>query len=122
MANNETKGKSAAEADSKAPATPPEAKQHKGPPKPTKEESGFCVYLGPSIHAAILSGTVFSKNKADALKELEGILVDYPLIADLIVPGDALPESRIKVRTPGNLLHVKYAKLAASVNSKQGGQ
>ena len=118
MANTETKNKAATEPESKAPAMPPEAKQHKDPPKPAKEESGFCVYLGPSIHATILSGTIFSKNKADTLKELESILVDYPLIADLIVPGDALPESRIKVMTPGNLLNVKYGKLVSAIKSK----
>ena len=100
--------------------TPPEPEPQPKKEKPAEGTGGFCVYLGPSIHGAILSGTIFSTDKKTTLANSERILKDYPLIADLIVPGDILPESRIKVKTPGNLLYMNYNKLVGIL--KTGGK
>lgn len=87
-------------------------------PKPEKTADNlgsFCVYLGPSIRGVIQSGTVYTGSKEKALASLESAVKTYPLIAKLIVPGETLPEDRIKVKTAGNLLNVHYNKLVASL-------
>lgn len=87
---------------------------------PAQKEDGICVYLGPTIHGAIIKGAVFDVNKKTALEQNKGIIEKYPLIAQLIVPGEILPEARIKVKTPGNLLNTNYNKLVGAI--KQGGK
>lgn len=76
-------------------------------------KSGFCVYLGPTITNTIQNGTVLRGTKKEVLSSLAVVVEKYPLVASLIVTGDALPAERIKVKTPGNLLYVNYHKLAA---------
>ena len=73
--------------------------------------AGFCVYLGPSIMGVIQSGTIYSGTKNEVLTSIASAVEKYPLIASLIVSNDTLPEDRIKVKTPGNLLYVNYHKL-----------
>jgi len=75
----------------------------------------FCVYLGPSIRGVMQNGTVFQGGKAAALARLADVTRAHPLIAGLIVDGGALPESRVRVKTPGNLLYVNYHKLAGTL-------
>jgi hypothetical protein len=53
--------------------------------------------------------------------ELESIIEKYPLVATLIVTGEELPESRIKIKTPGNLLNANYARFVGELK-RQGGQ
>ena len=90
-----------------------DATSETAPRSPEASESGLWVYLGPSIYGAIISGTVFTgPKKGDALAEVVDALVNYPSIANLIVPGESLPASRLKVKTPGNLLYAEYRKLA----------
>lgn len=74
-------------------------------------EPEFCVYLGPSIIGVIQTGTVLPGTKAESIESVRGAVERYPLIASLIVSGVSLPEAKIKVRTPGNLLYVNYHKL-----------
>ena len=89
------------------------------PPKEAK--GGFCVYLGPSIQGVIISGTVYSTDRKTSIAEMGSVLKRYPLVASLLVSGDVLPESRIKVKTPGNLLYANYNKLVGTLKMKQGG-
>ena len=103
-------------ADPPAPDQPP-VKREKSAPKYT----GPSVYIGPSISSLILCGTVFPGDKDTTLAELGKELEKHPLIASLIVPAALLAESRIKVQSPGNLLHVNYMKLARATELKQGG-
>lgn len=86
--------------------------------EPAGNTDGFCVYLGPNIHGVIQAGTIYSGMKEQAIASLSSAIEKYPLIAALIVPGETLAEDRIKVKTPGNLLHVNYKKLAAGRKSK----
>lgn len=76
-------------------------------------DAGFCVYIGPTIIGVIQTGTVYNGKKADVLKSIAPAVEKHPLIASLVVSGKTLPEDRIKVKTPGNLLFVNYKKLAA---------
>ncbi len=81
--------------------------------KPAGNAGGFCVYLGPSIHGIIQSGSIFNGTKAQAMASLASAIEKYPLILSLIVTGETLSEDRIKVKTPDYLLYVNYNKLAA---------
>lgn len=75
-------------------------------------ESGFYIYIGPNIKKHIQTGTVYRGTRANALKRAAEAIAANPLVKTLIVSGDALPEARIKVRTPGNALYANYKKLA----------
>lgn len=78
----------------------------------------FCVYLGPSIRGVIQHGMILSGSKEKAMAFLAPAIENYPLIAELIVPGATLAADRVKVKTPGNLLNVNYKKLAAGKKSE----
>ncbi len=75
-------------------------------------ESGFYIYIGPNIKKYIQTGTIYRGTRANALKQAAEAIKAYPLVRTLIVSGDALPEARIKVKTPGNVLYANYRKLA----------
>ena len=82
----------------------------------------FSIYLGPSIHGVLISGTIFAMDRKAALEKLQYALNDYPLIAGLVIQNDMLLESRMKLKNPGNLLYEQYKKLQASISKiKQGG-
>ena len=87
--------------------------------QPAEESSGLCVYLGPSIRGVILQGTVYPGGRKATLSRIADILKNYPIVADLIVPGDILPTARIQIKTPGNLLYANYSKLARRLNKKE---
>lgn len=74
--------------------------------------SGFYIYIGPNIKKHIQTGTIYKGTRANALKKEAAAIEAHPLVKTLIVPGDALPEARIKVKTPGNALYANYKKLA----------
>ena len=90
----------------------PAAKRKVIEKRPVKSNAGFCVYLGPTIPNKIQSGAIFRGSKAKVLSGLKSVVEEHPLVASLIVTGETLPEDRIKVKTPGNLLYVNYRKLA----------
>ncbi len=75
-------------------------------------ESGFYIYIGPNIKKYIQTGTIYRGTRANALKQAAAAIEAHPLVRTLIVSGDALPEARIKVKTPGNALYANYKKLA----------
>lgn len=79
----------------------------------TVSDDGFCVYLGPTITGVVQTGTVYSGSKEKVLFALDETIKKFPLIAKLIVTGKDLPEARVKVKTPGNILYVNYHKLCS---------
>lgn len=74
--------------------------------------SGFYIYIGPNLKKLIQTGTVYRGTREDALAKAAEAIEAQPLVKTLIVSGDALPEARIKIKTPGNTLHANYQKLA----------
>ena len=74
--------------------------------------SGFYIYIGPNLKKIIQTGTIYRGTRTNALKKAAAAIEAHPLVKTLIVPGDALPEARIKVKTPGNALYANYKKLA----------
>lgn len=81
------------------------------------KETGFFVYLGPSIRGVIQTATIFTGTREEVEESLAGPIERHPRIKRLLVSGDTLPEDRIKVRTPGNGLYAAYMKLAAELNN-----
>ena len=79
------------------------------------KETGFFVYLGPSIRGVIQTATVYTGTREEVEEFLAGPIERYPRIKKLLISGETLAEDRIKVRTPGNLLHAHYVKLAAEI-------
>jgi len=77
------------------------------------DDTGFCVYLGPTIHGVIQSGMVLQGNRTSAEEEIADAIAKYPLIAKLIVTNKTIAKDRIKVKTAGNALNVYYKKLAS---------
>lgn len=74
-------------------------------------ESGFYIYIGPNIKGLIQTGTIYRGDWANALKQAGAAIAKQPLVKTLIVSGDALPEARLKVKTPGNTLYTNYNRL-----------
>ena len=82
--------------------------------KPAGEKrSGFCMYIGPTIIGVIQQGRIVHGDRQEALLQLARETEAYPMIKTLVIPGDKLPDARVKVKTPGNLLYVNYRQLAA---------
>ena len=82
--------------------------------KAERNESGFYCYVGPNLKGLIQTGTVYKGTREDALAKAEEAIAKQPLVKRLIVSGDALPEARLKVKTPGNALYANYQKLVAA--------
>ncbi len=80
--------------------------------KTERNASGFYIYIGPNIKKYIQTGTIYRGTRANALKQAAEAIKAHPPVRTLIVSGDALPEARIKVKTPGNALYANYRKLA----------
>ena len=74
--------------------------------------SGFYIYIGPNLKKLIQTGAVFRGTRRNALNKAAEAIAAEPLVKTLIVSGDALPEARLKVKTPGNVLYANYQKLA----------
>ena len=75
-------------------------------------ESGFYIYIGPNIKGLIQTGTIYRGSRTHALRAAAAAVKAHPKVKSLIVAGDALPEARLKVKTPGNALYANYQKLA----------
>ena len=85
----------------------------KGPAlSPKDNSSGFYCYIGPSIAGVIQHGTIWRGSRTAALAAASPAIEKYPLVKSLIVSGDMLPESRLKIKRPGNALYVNYRKVA----------
>lgn len=75
-------------------------------------KSGVYVYIGPNIKGLIQTGSIYRGTREDAHKAAAAAIEKHPLVKTLIVSGDALPEARLKVKVPGNVLYANYKKLA----------
>lgn len=85
--------------------------------KPAQKEvkkEAFSVYLGPSIRGGITKGQIFPMTKAEALASIAKTVEKQPLVAELIVEGDALPGAVARIKQPDSLLFKTYEKLAKS--------
>lgn len=102
-----------AEAVSPEPEIKPAEQKDVAAKEPADNSGGICVYLGPSIHGVIQSGTVYGGTKSEVESQLAAAIQRYPLIAALIVTGETLAADRIKAKTPGTLLSNAYMKLAS---------
>ena len=91
-----------------APMTGPENKGNEKKSRAGTCPSGFYIYIKKHIQ----TGTIYRGTRANALKQAAEAIEAHPLVKTLIVSGDALPEARIKVKTPGNTLYANYKKLA----------
>ena len=87
------------------------ANQNKGTQGTSEKKKSFCVYVGPSIIGVIQNGTIYDGEKSEVIKNLSAVIKKYPLVKTLIVSGETLPEDRIKVKQPGNILYVNYHRL-----------
>lgn len=70
-------------------------------------ECGFCAYIGPSVVGVIQTGKIYGAPRSEVLAspDLADALQRFPQIRRLIVSGDDLATARVRVKTPGNLLH-----------------
>ena len=82
----------------------------------TTTADGFCVYIGPTIRGVVQYGDIFPDGVKAARKKLAPAIEKYPGIALLLVPGEELPQARIKVKTPGNALFVTARELRKALN------
>ncbi len=80
-----------------------------------KEPCTFCAYIGPSIRGVVQNGTIYSGTKEEILEFLAPAIEKYPRIADLVISGDELPQSRIMIRTKGNYLYETRRKFIAEL-------
>jgi hypothetical protein len=91
------------------------------PPSTADDCEKFCVYLGPTVVGKIQNGTIYPGAKAKVLETLGDVIKKYPLTAGLIVTDKTLVQDRVKIKTPGNALYVKYQQFASGLK-KQGGK
>lgn len=74
-------------------------------------KSGVYVYIGPNIKGLIQTGSIYRGTREDAHKAAAAAIEKHPKVKSLIVSGDALPEVRLRVKTPGNVLYANYNEL-----------
>ena len=73
--------------------------------------SGFYIYIGPNIKGLIQTGSIFRGNREHAHQMAAAAIEKHPKVKSLIVSGDALPEARLRVKTPGNVMYANYNEL-----------
>ena len=87
-------------------------------PDEAKNPSRIYCYIGPNLAGLMQSGKVFRGTRAEVLKEAAEAIEKYPLVKTMIVSGEELALSRMKVKTPGNALYKNYQRIAASREGK----
>jgi len=112
----ETEEVKAAEAKSENAAKKAPKKETKPESKPVQEKCGFCVYMGPTIRAAIQRGAIFATSRDKTVKGFKTLIEKHPLVGELIIPGDEVAKARIKLDTPGTYLSESYEKLNGQIN------
>lgn len=90
------------------------ASRKKSPPKDT----GYRVYIGPSIRGRVQYGTVFS-SADQARKELEKEFESFPTFGIFLVTGQQLPQARIDVKTPGTALYAQAQRLRSELTKSE---
>jgi hypothetical protein len=95
--------------------SPPESASadHRPDDVPAEIASGIYVYVGPTIHGRIQSGTVFEGGKAQALALCAEAIARFPGVERLIVPAERLAETRENIRLKKGLAYRVYKDLAA---------
>ena len=74
-------------------------------------QSGFYIYIGPNIKGLIQTGSIYRGDREHAHQMAAAAIEKHPKVKSLIVSGDALPEVRLRVKTPGNVLYANYNEL-----------
>lgn len=77
--------------------------------------SGFYIYIGPTIRGVIHNSDIYRGTRAEAVEKAAGAIEKYKLVKALIVSGDALPVARLRLKEPGNAFYVNYHKLSKQV-------
>lgn len=78
---------------------------------PTKRNSGYYCYIGPSIKNVIQSETIYIGTKKQAFQKASKAIERYPAIKMLIVSGDDLADARRVVKQSGTSLNALYMKV-----------
>ena len=73
--------------------------------------SGFYIYIGPNIKGLIQTGSIYRGDREHAHQMAAAAIEKHPKVKSLIVSGDALPEARLRVKAPGNVLYANYNEL-----------
>lgn len=89
-----------------APEEKTERRQHE------VNNSGFYIYIGPTIRGVIQNGAIYRGTRAEAVEKAASAIQKYKLVKSLIVSGDALPVARLRLKEPGNAFYVNYRKLS----------
>lgn len=97
------------EAPPQAPEVKTERRQHE------VNNSGFYIYIGPTIRGVIQNGAIYRGTRAEAVEKAASAIEKYKLVKPLIVSGDALPVARLRLKEPGNAFYVNYHKLSKQV-------
>lgn len=87
------------------------AQTSKSAPAAVRKSNKIICYIGPNIPGHLHTGQVFRGEQDAVLKELSGTVERYPLVKTLLIPGEALPVARLKVKEPGNAHYANYRKL-----------
>ena len=69
------------------------------------------IYIGPNIKGLIQTGSIYRGDREHAHQMAAAAIEKHPKVKTLIVAGDALPEARLRVKTPGNVLYANYNEL-----------
>ena len=80
-----------------------------------KVPCGLCAYLGPSIRGVVQNGTIYEGSRETVLEQLSGQIEQYPRIAKLIIPGEELPDARVKIKNKGNYLYEENRRFVAEL-------
>ena len=97
------------EASPQAPEVKTERRQHE------VNNSGFYIYIGPTIRGVIQNGAIYRGTRAEAVEKAASAIEKYKLVKTLIVSGDAFSVARMRVKEPGNAFYVNYRKLSKQV-------
>lgn len=97
------------EASAQVPEVKPERRQHE------VNNSGFYIYIGPTIRGVIQNGAIYRGTRAEAMEKAASAIEKYKLVKTLIVSGDVLPVARLRLKEPGNAFYVNYHKLSKQV-------
>ncbi len=90
----------------------------KSAPAAVRKSNKILCYIGPNIPGHLHTGQVFRGERDAVLKELAGAVEKYPLVKTLLIPGEALPVARLKVKEPGNAHYANYQKLSRALLEK----
>lgn len=77
------------------------------------------VYIGPTLPKGQLKqNTIFIGTQQEIEKELEKVLAKYPICKNLLVPVASLATAKVKIKTPGNMLHKWSADVISLITAE----